>query len=189
MAQAKTKARKDAPAGSAQAVRVQVPERTDILVKAIGRGDGIAGYYNLTRFRDGDTFFLNKEEDFSERWMVAVDANREEIPEETKRLAKIANAARRKAAAEQAKERATFTTERDPDAEFEAAEKDLEAAKSEAPKRPARGKAAPAVDVGFNQDPKRKIAGTDYERHEDVQPTDNQGVEPQGGRASDKHVA
>lgn len=184
------RSRNDPPAGSAQAVRRVERKRTDILVKAVGRGDGIAGYYNLTRYRDGDTFFLNAEEDFSDRWMVAVDDNREEIPEETERLQKIADAARRKAGAELARTRATFAVERDPDAEFEAAEKELEAAKKEAPKRaPAKkGKAGEAVDVGANDDPKRKIAGSDYERHEDVKETDNEGPEPRGGRASDKSV-
>lgn len=186
---ASTRSRTDAPAGSAQAVRRIETTRTDILVKAVGRGDGVAGYYNLIRYRDGDTFFLNKEEDFSEKWMVAVDHNREEIPEETERLTRIADAGRRKAAAERARGRATYAVEIDPEKELERAEADLKKAQAEAPKRPAaKGKVAPAVDVGANDDPKRKIPGTDYERHEDLQPTDNQGPEPRGGRASDKSV-
>jgi len=150
--------------GTADSIRQPMQSRSDILVKAIR-----TGYYNLTRFREGDTFFLNSEEDFSNRWMVAVEGNREENEAETDRLTKIANATRRKAAADRAFERATFTKELNPAAEQERADQELQEALSQKTARPA--------------------AGSDYERHEDVRPTDNQGAEPRGGRASDKSVA
>lgn len=182
MAQRKKPARGKVPApGTVEAIREPIVTRTDILVKATR-----IGYYNLIRFREGDTFYLNDEEDFSKRWMVAVDANREEIPEETDRLSRIADAARRKAVAERASERARFADEVDPVEAAKKAEADLEKARKE---KPTRGATKPSgIQGGGEPDVKRKIPGTDYERHEDAKPTDAQGPEPQGGRASDKNV-
>jgi hypothetical protein len=157
------------------AARQPNPATTDILVKAMR-----LGYYNHERRRVGDTFYLLQEEDFSDRWMAAVDDNREEIPEETERLAEIAKAAKRVARAEQLERQAQepnadsvkAMSAEDARAKLEAAKK-KPAARREQPKRK-----APAVDVGANFDPKRKIAGSDYEKHEDFKPTDNQGAEP-----------
>lgn len=183
MAQRKKPARGRVPApGTAEAIREPITTRTDILVKATR-----LGYYNLIRYRPDSTFYLNDEEDFSRRWMVAVDANREEIEEETERLSRIAEAARRKAAAERAAERTRFAEEIDPVEAAKKADADLEEARKAKPvKRSVR--AAAGSDLPGEPDPKRKLAGTDYERHEDVKPGDAQGPESQGGRASDKSV-
>lgn len=36
------------------------------------------GYYNLRRYREGASFYINKESDFSKRWMVRLKDKKEE---------------------------------------------------------------------------------------------------------------